>query len=184
MNTPVTHAAIEFLMHLDSSEDAVFNLQHHTDLPKGAEKPKPDPLLRVYSGLKICDVEELLPTLHAFNERGAGIFVARNQCAGNRSEKNVIRVRGVHADMDDVSEEQLTDLMTELPPSIVVESSAGRYQLYWQLAEGQTLSKEEAKAINQCLSKEYGADPAAVDVSRLLRLPGFKHMKYRRQTHD
>lgn len=184
MGTQAIHPAIEFLQHLDPSDDAVFNLQHHTDLPPSKERPKPDPLLRVYSGLRIFDVEQLIPTLHAFNDRGAGIFVARNQCAGHRSEKNVVRVRGVHADMDDVSEEQLAGLMTALPPSIVVESSAGRYQLYWQLAEGQTLSKEEAKAINQCLSREYGADPAAVDVARLLRLPGFKHMKYRSQTHD
>jgi hypothetical protein len=184
MGTQALHPAIEFLQHLDPSDDAVFNLQHHTDLPSGEERPEPDPLLGLYSGLNISAVEKLLPTLHAFNERGAGIFVARNQCAGNRSEKNVVRVRGIHADMDDVSEIQLSDLMTALPPSIVVESSAGRYQLYWQLAEGQTLSKEEAKAINQCLSREYGADPAAVDVARLLRLPGFKHMKYRSHTND
>jgi len=32
--------------------------------------------------------------------------------------------------------------------------------------------------INRSLVK-LGADPAAIDVSRLLRLPGFKHMKYR-----
>ena len=178
------HPAIEFLRHLDPCPDAQFNIEHYTDVPKGATKPKPDPLMGRYPNLSVAGVEELLPTLHAVNERGAGIFVARNQSTGHRSEKNITRLRGVHADMDDVSEEHLAALMTALPPSIIVESSAGRYQLYWQLAEGQTLSKEEAKAINQCLSREYGADPAAVDVARLLRLPGFKHMKYRSQTHD
>jgi hypothetical protein len=125
-----------------------------------------------------------LPSLSELNERGAGIFVARNQCSGQRCEKNITRIRGVHADLDKVSEEQLNAVMDVLQPSIVVRSSPGRYQLYWQLAEGEILSKEETKAINQCLAREHGADPAAVDASRLLRLPGFKHMKYRIQTHD
>lgn len=178
------HPAIEFLRHLDPSPDAQFNIEHYTDVPKGAVKPEPDPLMGRYPNLSLSRVEQLLPTLHAVNERGAGIFVARNQCTGHRREENITRVRGVHADMDDVSEAQMAVLVATLPPSIIVESSEGRYQLYWQLAEGETLSKEEAKAINQCLSRDYGADPAAVDVSRLLRLPGFKHMKYRSQAHD
>ena len=178
------HAAIEFLRHLDPSPDAHFNIEHYTDVPKGTDKPKPDPLMGRYPNLTLTSVEKLLQTLHSMNERGAGIFVARNQCTGHRSEKNVARVRGIHADMDDVSEEQLAALIAALPPSIIVESSEGRYQLYWQLAEGETLSKDEAKAINQFISRQHGADPAAVDVSRLLRLPGFKHMKYRSQAHD
>ena len=178
------HPALEFLARLDSSSDATFNIEHYTDVPKGAAKPKPDLLMGRYPNLSLAAVEKLLPKLQTVNESGAGIFVARNQCMGHRSEANIIRVRGVHADMDDVSAVQLAALMSVLPPSIIVESSAGRYQLYWQLAEGETLSKKEAKAINQCLSQEHGADPAAVDVSRLLRLPGFKHMKYRSQKND
>lgn len=178
------HPAIEFLRHLDPSTDAQFNIEHYTDLPKGVVKPKPDPLMGRHPNLTLVEVEKLLPTLHEMNEQGAGIFVARNQCVGQREQKNISRVRGVHADMDDVSEEQLNALLTVLQPSIVVQSSPGRYQLYWQLAEGETLSKEEAKVINQCLAREHGADRAAVDVSRLLRLPGFKHMKYRNQAND
>jgi putative DNA primase/helicase len=52
--------------------------------------------------------------------------------------------------------------------------------MYWQLSDSEELRKAETKAINQALV-DYGADPAAVDPSRLLRLPGFKHMKYREE---
>jgi len=171
--------ALTFIDALDSNSDATFNIEHFTDLPKGAEKPKPDSLLGRYANLTLRQVEELLPQLQVKNEAGAGIFIARNQCEGHRSEKAISRVRGVHADMDDVSATQLADLTNLLQPSIVVESSPGRYQLYWQLSEGAYLEAAEAKAINQCLASQHGADPAAVDVARLLRLPGFKHMKYR-----
>lgn len=174
------HPALEFLKNLDPIEDATFNIEHYTDLPKGKRKPKPDPLGGRYANLTLAGVNALLPELHAINEKGAGIFVARNQCTGHRSEPNVSRIRGVHADMDDVTEAQLDAVMAVLLPSIVVQSSGpSRYQLYWQLAEGETLTKAETKAINQCLAEYHGADSAAVDVSRLLRLPGFKHMKYR-----
>ena len=169
----------EFLAVLDPSPDATFNVEHYTDLPKGAPKPNPDPLSGRYANQSIEDVEALLPKLQLLNDRGAGIFVARNQCAGHRSEGNVSRVRGVHADMDGITNQQLAAISDILRPSIVVQSSPpDRWQLYWQLDEDEVLDKAEAKAINQTLVN-YGADTAAVDVSRLLRLPGFKHMKYR-----
>ena len=95
--------AIEFLKHLDHSLDATFNIEHYTDLPKGQPKPKPDPLKGRYANLSLAEVEQLLPGLTKINEQGAGIFVARNQCDGHRNEQNVSRVRGVHADMDDVT---------------------------------------------------------------------------------
>jgi len=169
-----------FLKQLDPSPNATFNIEHYTDLPKGQPKPKPDPLGGRYPNLTYPEVEALLPNLQAINEKGAGIFVARNQCSGHRNEQNVCRVRGVHADMDGISAEQLDAVTAILQPSIVVQSSSpGRYQLYWQLSEDEVLAKEETKAINQCLAEHHGADVAAVDVARLLRLPGFKHMKYR-----
>lgn len=174
-------AVLTFLDTLDLSDGATFNIEHYTDLPKGADKPKPDLLAGRYANLTRQRVEELFLQLQQKNEAGAGIFIARNQCDGHRSEKATSRVRGVHADMDDVSSKELADLIGLLQPSIVVESSQGRFQLYWQLSEGEYLEPAEAKAINQCLASQHGADPAAVDVSRLLRLPGFKHMKYRSQ---
>lgn len=172
------HPALEFLTHLDDSTSATFNIEHYTDVPKGMTRLSPDLLAGRHANLTLQQVEALLSELEAVNEKGAGIFVARNQCSGHRSEKNVERVRGLHADMDGVTENQLATVTAHLQPTIVVQSSElGRYQLYWQLAEGEMLGKAETKAMNQCLVT-YGADPAAVDVARLLRLPGFKHMKY------
>jgi len=174
------HAAIEFLTHLDLSSDATFNIEHYTDVPKGATKPKQDSLAGRHDNLSLLEFEQLLPKLQRINDQGAGIFVARNQCTGSRNIANVTRVRGVHADMDDVTDAQLASVYEALHPSIVVQSSEPqRFQLYWQLAADESLGKDEAKAINQCLAMRHGADKAAVDVARLLRLPGFKHMKYR-----
>lgn len=177
MNSP--HPAINFLKVLSPHSDATFNIEHYTDVPKGTPKPSPDPLAGRHANLSILDIQELLPTLEQLNRQGAGIFVARNQFNGHRNKQNISRVLGVHADLDGLSQTDLKRLLDILLPSIVVQSSAqGHYQLYWQLANGETLSVEEAENLNRALV-HYGADPAAVDATRLLRLPGFKHMKKR-----
>lgn len=174
------HPAIVFLQTLDPRPDARFNIEHYTDLPKGEVKPKPDPLIGRYPNLTLSDVEAVLPQLHSFNDKGAAIYVARNECTGQRSKDTVTRVRGVHADMDDIDVAGLAAVTGILQPSIVVRSSTqDRNQLYWQLSEGEFLSLAETESINQFLASKHGADSAAVDASRLLRLPGFKHMKYR-----
>ena len=173
------HSAITFLQALDPRPEATFNIEHYTDVPKGKDKPKPDPLIGRFPNLSLAKVEALLPMLAAANEKGAGIFVARNQCQGHRSAAAITKVRGPHADMDGVTPAQLEVINKLIPPSIVVQSSSpNRFQLYWQLSDGEVITPEEVKAINQRLV-DFGADHAAVDASRLLRLPGFKHMKYR-----
>lgn len=176
----MTHPAIEFLQHLDPAENATYNIEHYTDLPKGLVKPKPDALSGRYANLTLMQVAEKLPELQTLNDKGAGIFVAVNRFNGDRKKENLSSVRGIYADMDDVTNQQLTALAKILQPSIVVQSScATRCQLYWLLNAGETLTSAETKSINQSLAKHHGADKAAVDVARLLRLPGFKHMKYR-----
>jgi putative DNA primase/helicase len=175
------HPAIDFLRALAPFPEARFSVQTFTDLPKGQKKPVPDPLCKQYQNLTLDAVATLIPNLTALNEQGAGVFVARNLCDGPRRERNVTRVLGVHADMDGVTEDQIERLTATLAPSISVQTSRpGHFQLYWQLANGELLEKDEAKRINQSLV-EYGADQAAVDVSRLLRIAGFRHMKYQDQ---
>lgn len=65
------------------------------------------------------------------------------------------------------------------PPSIEVRTSGtNKCHLYWVLDDADELDVPTAEAINRALVG-LGADPAATDTSRLLRLPGFRHMKYR-----
>jgi hypothetical protein len=58
-------------------------------------------------------------------------------------------------------------------PTLVVKTSIGHYHIYWKLTE--KISIEEQESIMKHLAKDIGADPAATDVSRVLRLPGFWH---------
>lgn len=172
------HPAIGFLSHLDPSPDATFNIETFTDLPKGKPKPQPDPLCRRFANLSLAEVAEIIPELENLNRSGAAIFVMVNQCEGHRSKKTITRIRGVHADFDGASPEQLAALRHRLKPTIEVQSSTpSNRHFYWLLKPGEDISPSIAEEINRGLV-ELGADRAATDVSRLLRLPGFHHMKH------
>jgi putative DNA primase/helicase len=165
---------MEFLDLLDPSPAAHFNIETYTD---AKDKPHPDPLRRRFPTQTLEQVELLLPNLEDLNQQGAAIYIAVNEFDGQRKLDNLARVRGVHADLDDATEAQLLSMRNMLEPSIVVQSSSSNKQhWYWLLSDGEELAQDVAKAINQGLIP-LGADKAAVDVSRLLRLPGFDHMK-------
>ena len=175
----VRHPALEFLAAIDGDPAATFNIECYTDLPKGDKKPTPDPLLARYPNRNMSEVEQLLSVLEVANAAGAGIFFCVNQCKGQRSKKNVTRVRCIHGDFDKATDAMLKNVYAILHPSIAVTTSGtNRCHLYWQISTGQTIGPEVAEALNKSLVV-LGSDPAATDVSRLLRLPGFRHMKYR-----
>jgi hypothetical protein len=173
------HPAINFLNQLDPSPRATFNIETFTDIPKGAKKPKPDPLCRRYANLSLSGVENKIKVLEELNASGAAIYVMVNECVGQRKKDSVSRIRGVHADFDGVPEEVLAAVRDRLQPTIEVQTSdPSNAHFYWLLSEGEELDTETAEAINRHLV-ELGADKGSVDVSHLLRLPGFRHMKYK-----
>jgi len=174
------HACLAFLRALDQGVDASFNIECYTDVPKGTTKPNPDPLLTRFAGLTLEEVAHLIPELIGLNERGAGIFTTVNRCMGHRSINNVSKVRAVHADVDAATDQQRKTLVESLTPSIIVTSSEPtKLHLYWLLNDDAAIEKDKVGQLNKLLARDYGADTAATDIARILRLPGFKHMKYR-----
>ena len=59
----------------------------------------------------------------------------------------------------------------------MINSSPDKWQVIWKIAG---CRKEQAEAIERGLVGDTGADPAVVDVVRVLRLPGFYNHKYSR----
>ena len=109
-------------------------------------------------------------TLARLNQRGAGIFVTINRTDGKRRTiANITDVRAVWAELDEGWPESLP-----LEPSLVVESSPDRWHAYW-LADG--MSAEDDAGVMARLVSDYGSDPNAADLARVLRLPGFYNRK-------
>lgn len=114
-----------------------------------------------------------LPSLAKLNSEGAGIFYTVNatDLKGRRLE-NIIGIRSVFVDLDGASLEPI--LSSPLEPHAIVESSPGRYHAYW-IVEGVTLA--EFSNIQKLLAEKFNGDKAVHDLPRLMRLPGFFHLK-------
>jgi hypothetical protein len=100
--------------------------------------------------------------------------------ARSRTKEDVEAVRHVYLDFDHngTAAVQALTRRDDIPePNYLVNSSPGKWQVVWRV-EG--FQQEEAERLMRHLVRELGADPAATDISRVLRLPGFANHKYGR----
>lgn len=96
----------------------------------------------------------------------------------SRTKQDIAEIRHVYLDFDDNGTAAVQSLLRrdDLPkPNYLVNTSPGRWQAVWKV-EG--FSIDEAEHLMRHLVRETGADPAATDASRVLRLPGFVSHKH------
>lgn len=119
--------------------------------------------------------------LVALNESGAGIFVAVNEHEHNkgRLKKTTTNVRAIFADFDDpeTAVDQVDQISNVLEPTMVIESSPGKFHVYYVLANNTSIPVNEFTYWQKHLVKEFGSDPKCTDSSRVMRVPGFTHNK-------
>lgn len=115
--------------------------------------------------------------LRAQNAQGAGVFVTINETDGQgRKASNVTRVRALFADFDNPAPGTLERLKGEtLPPTLIVESSAGKYHAYWAIDGDLPLG--QFRPLQRAIAQHWGSDPSVCDLPRVMRLPGFQHCK-------
>lgn len=116
---------------------------------------------------------ELGPWLTEMNRKGAGVFVTVNRTDGKgRTAENVRGLRALFADDDDGA---IADPAGLVPaPSLVVRSKRGHH-VYWRLAsEARTADFREAQ---KAIAHHLGTDTTVCDLPRVMRLPGFFHLK-------
>jgi hypothetical protein len=103
---------------------------------------------------------------------GCGIYIMVNAGDGQgRKAENVVEVRSLFIDLDGAPMEPVVRL---LKPHIIVESSPGRYHLYWKVADCQL---DQFTALQRAIAVKFNGDKSCVDLCRVLRVPGFWHLK-------
>ncbi len=123
------------------------------------------------------DIKELNNLFTSFNKLlRHGVFELVQVCNGKgRCEPDITHIRSFYADID-----KGTYRHGALPPTRVVESSPGKFQLYWDLKEPLPVTNElvyEWKGVEHAIVYNLAADLFARDLSRVLRTPGFLHQK-------
>lgn len=110
------------------------------------------------------------------NQAGFDIYIGMNTLkdgARSRTKRDISEVRHVYLDLDYGGSEALKAIQNsdDVPkPNFVLDTSPGKHQVVWKV-EGAT--PQEAEDLQQRMAHEFGADIAATDASRVLRLPGF-----------
>jgi RepB DNA-primase N-terminal domain len=115
------------------------------------------------------------------NQSGADIFIGMNpvkEGSRSRTKEQIREVRHAYLDLDEEAGASLQAIRNsgDVPlPNFVLDTSPGKHQVVWRV-EG--IDTSHAEALLRALASQYGGDPAATDISRLLRLPGFTNRKY------
>jgi hypothetical protein len=159
-NVPDFEAAAEFLAQLDPNTTD-FCFRTFDD-----DKLRANPNLK---GKFNGTMKEHFDVLSVKSSFGAGVFVVVNE--GGQSAEEITRVRYIFVDTDGAP---LEPIVKALPPHMLIQSSPGRYHVYWR-ATGVPL--EQFGAIQKAAIAKFGTDKAVNDLPRVMRLPGFDHQK-------
>ena len=116
------------------------------------------------------------------NERDhSEIYISMNALhphAKGRTKHDIAAIRHIYLDFDvdgTAAVERLVKRRDLPTPNYLINTSADKWQVVWKV-DG--FGKEPAEALQRGLARETGADIAATDISRVLRLPGFLNHKY------
>lgn len=115
------------------------------------------------------------------NAQKAEIYCAPNVLddhARGRTKEDIQSIRHIYLDFDHQGTsavERLRNRAGVPMPNYIVNTSPDKWQVLWRV-EG--FEKSQAEELQRGMVREFGADPAATDCSRVLRIPGFYNHKY------
>ncbi len=111
-----------------------------------------------------------------YNDNGFGIFHTVNEFNGARQISNLSRICSWAVDLDEGTKREQYERLERGPlrPSLIIETARG-YHAYWA-AKGADRETWEP-IVKDRLVPYYQADPNARDLARVLRAPGYWHLK-------
>ncbi len=111
------------------------------------------------------------------NTQGYGVFWCVNEFKERRVQAELLRINAWFCELDTGTKAEQTARVKASPllPSFVVES-ARSLQCYW-LVSGEATLDNWKRIVKLGLVPALGGDPKATDPLRLLRAPGYDHLK-------
>ena len=138
-----------------------------TSLPVGKDGKRYDPRAK-HRHMKRGGYAYLLKK----QKDGCGVYVMVNEGDGQgRMGKNVVKIRSLFIDLDGAPWEPAA---AALIPHMRVESSPGRWHLYWLVDD---CDLNQFKPIQQAIARKFDGDKQCCERNRVLRVPGLYHLK-------
>lgn len=112
-------------------------------------------------------------TLKEHNAQGHGIFFVVN--TGGQKDAEITRINAQFVESDTLSFSQMQERIDAFPlqPSMIIKTRKSLHT-YWFIKDGEV---SEFRGIQKQLVEYFDGDPACINESRVMRLPGFYHCK-------
>ena len=186
LEKPSEHPAAIYIRKLFHEGDRVLvQLIHATKTYVGKNDGKPHACTEEYPrSLTEATSEGFIGLLKSKNAEGWNIYVTMNPIkkdSVSRKKADIACVRSVYMEVDENGDECRVAVTAaigtgEIPePSYIFESSPHKFQFIWFINDN--LSTPQQEGFNRALQIRFRTDPESVDVSRVLRLPGFYNQK-------
>ena len=122
-------------------------------------------------------IDEISQTLIEYNGNGYGVFCTVNALDGaGRELSNVQYIRAHMVDIDNTLTAQASyERAVAAGASFAVQSSPGKYHIYWRMQP--YTGNDFFTAIQRKLVQLYDGDAKVIDATRVMRVPGFLHLK-------
>lgn len=147
------------------------------------------PMSRSFSPKQRSVLEKsVYEAINSLNERGRSVYMTINKVDGTFVKENrwkavpsghITGVNALFLDFDQPEAVSLADIEAmEVLPSVVVETSPGKFHCYWLLKSNDEIETGEFKQMQTALQTKFKAlEPDVVinDLPRIMRVPGFIH---------
>lgn len=136
------------------------------------DSEKRDDLASVFHGSLIASKQRLAMAQSTY----CGVYVTVNGTDGKgRKAKNIRTIRAAFVDFDGAP----LPAEWSVQPHIINETSPGRYHAFWLLNPSQNF--DGWRSLQAQLAAHFGGDPKMTDLPRVVRVPGFFHMKQKKK---
>lgn len=126
-------------------------------------------------------LSQLWSTLVDYNNRGYGIFCNINAFAADATDhtlNDVWYIRSQVVDLDNpltAAANYHRATAFQIPPSFAVNTSPNKYHVYWSVQPYQ--GNDRSTLLQRKLRQLFDGDKSVIDPTRVLRVPGFYHLK-------
>jgi putative DNA primase/helicase len=125
---------------------------------------------------------EMAAKLVKANLHGLNVSLVINRIDGSRRCKEAVSaVHAVWVDIDEPTEKMSRDdlfatlLSLRVQPHLIVESSPGRFHVYWRVSD---CTVAQFRVVQKALAMRFGGDANICDLVRAMRIPGSLNHKY------
>ena len=162
------HPASEYVESLFYPDDLISIMTMRT-----GEKPQ-------HQFVKVRDITAKFWTaLQKRNDTGEHVYVCMNPLTdARRIKENVANIRTLYLDIDrdfEAATSKIRQSVLVPKPHFILKSSPGKGYAIWCVKD---ISPANQEQILRALVQEFNGDPAAAEMVRVLRLPGFINCKY------